>query len=298
MPVHGGDAWLDAALESIRPSADTPVEVVIRDSTPKGPCAEIIERHAKRLAIDYAYVPSITSWTRKTNMAIAASSAGYVAMLHQDDLWLPDRLVIAVEMIARHPEASLHLTSARIIDGEGRDLGPWRAPFATGIVDPVRFRDALLVQNSIAIPAPVFRRDAYLAVGGLDESLWYTPDWDLWLKLGAHGPVAFDSRPTSAFRVHGSSLTMTGNRHEFAKQLDIVLARHLPGDSRESALCHASARINVLLASAAEGRTASLFAAIMTLLCLGPAGIARYVRDSRIVERIVPRLRARLSGVF
>lgn len=299
MPVHAGERWLDATLASIPSREDFPIEVVIRDSTLDVSCEAIVMRHADRLCIDYAYLPEVPSWTRKTNLAVEAARSEHVAMLHQDDLWLPGRLDVLAEMIARDPNAALSVTAARIVDSAGRLLGGWRPPFTTGEVAPETFRDDLLIQNSIALPAPVFRRDAYLAAGGLDESLWYTPDWDLWLKLAAQGRVIYDSRPTVAFRIHGGSLTMTGDRREFAEQLDIVLQRHLPANSRIAPLCRASAHINVLLAQAAAGQpTTGMAAALTTLLALGPVGIIRYFHASRIAERVTPRLRARLSGAF
>lgn len=296
MPVHAGERWLDGTLASIVSRPDAPVEVIIRDSTPGASCEAIVMRHAERLSIDYAYMPNIASWTRKTNLAVEAASAEHVAMLHQDDLWLPGRLDVVAELIARAPDAALLVTAAQIVDNAGSALGLWRPPFAAGEVSREACRDDLLVQNSIALPAPVFRRDAYLAAGGLDESLWYTPDWDLWLKLAAQGRVIYDPRPTVAFRVHGGSLTMTGDRREFAEQLDIVLERHLPAGSREARLCRASARINVLLARAAGGEVAAAFKALATLLGLGPRGALRYLRASRLAERLLPRLRLRLSG--
>lgn len=294
MPVHAGEPWLDATLASIAQLPDAPVEVIIRDSTPATSCEHIVQRHASRLRIDYAYLPEVASWTRKTNMAVEAANAEHVAMLHQDDLWLPARLDVVTDMIARAPDAALLVTSAQIVDDFGRVLGEWRPPFAAGAVAPDACRDDLLIQNSIALPAPVFRRDAYLAAGGLDESLWYTPDWDLWLKLSDRGRVLYDPRPTVAFRIHRGSLTMTGDRSEFAEQLAIVLDRYLPSGGREARLCRASARINILLARAAAGEATAALKALLAVLRLGPRGIMRYLHASRLPERLLPRLRLRL----
>jgi len=298
MPVHGGGDWLDAALASIMPEHREDLEILIRDSTPGQSRADVVERHADRLCIDYAYVPEIASWTRKTNLAIAAATAPHACTLHQDDLWLDDRLAVAREMIAGHPDASLLLTPSLIVDDKGRRLSQWRPPFPPGQISPPAYRSLLLVQNSIAIPAPIFRRDAYLAVGGLDETLWYTPDWDLWLKLGGHGPVAYDSRPVTAFRIHGGSLTMKGDRQEIAEQLDIILSRHLPANARTARISRASARINALLAQASSENPLALFRALGTFLALGPIDAGRYIRYSRIIERLLPRLRLRFAGAM
>ena len=53
-----------------------------------------------------------------------------------------------------------------------------------------------------------------------------------------------------------------------------------------------SIAVNSGLASASRGRYRALLAALFELACLGPVGVRRYWRDSRIVERLLPRLRA------
>jgi hypothetical protein len=164
--------------------------------------------------------------------------------------------------------------------------------------------ERLLVQNFIAAPAPVFRRDAYLAVGGLNESLWYTADWDLWLKLQAIGAVCFHAEVTAAFRVHGSSLTVSGSRDasDFREQMRTVLERHLPrlqarvGPVRRAG--NASVEVNTALAAASRGDLSQLGRAARALLALRPADWIRFLRDSRLADRLWPRLRARLAGAF
>ncbi len=298
MPVHGGGRWLDAALASMADDVPGALEVIVRDSTPDGPCREAVDKHAARLAIDYQYVPEVASWTRKTNMGVEAARAKHVCTLHQDDLWLDQRLAQARRMAASWPDAAMCFSPSLFVDGADRRLGTWHPPFAPGVVDPERCREMLLVQNSIAIPAPIVRRDAWLAVGGLDESLWYTPDWDMWLKLAGHGPVVYDREPTTAFRIHPESQTMTGKRDEFARQLEVVRQRHSRPGGRTERLALASTRINTALSDSATGRPMAIFRALAELAALGPVGAVRYLHASRLFERTLPRLRLRLSGAM
>jgi len=139
----------------------------------------------------------------------------------------------------------------------------------------------------------------------MDEQLWYTPDWDVWAKLSSCGPVVYHSEVTTAFRVHGSSLTVTGSRNagEFREQMEIVLNRYLdriPAGHRRRVerAARASINVNVSLAAASGGSKKALFEAAASVLSLGPAGIRRYMRDSRLRQRVMPRLRARMTGAF
>jgi hypothetical protein len=219
---------------------------------------------------------------------------------------LSGRVAAIRQWIEEAPEAVLHLAPTLIVDLNGRSLGIWRCPLPADTVAPAGLLlERLLVQNFISAPTPVFRRDAWLACNGLDVDLWYTADWDIWLKLASHGPVHYHDRVTAAFRIHGDSLTMTGSRApaDFENQMRIVLDRHVgrlaPARSAPvGRAAQASIKVNVALATASGGSLVALAKAVGQLFLLGPRGLHRYLRDSRLFERVVPRLRAKFSGAL
>ena len=306
MPVHCGEAWIEPTLDSLAAEAAEDVEVVVIDGSPDDRTAAIVNRYASRLSLDLVSRPDLANWRTKTNFAVERARAAHVCWLHQDDLWLPGRLAAIRSWVEADPDATLHLAPTLIIDQDGRTLGTWRCPLPAGASVPSQLvLERLLVQNFIAAPTPVFRRDAWLACGGLDVDLWYTADWDLWLKLASQGPVRYHDLATAAFRIHGSSLTMTGSRDpaDFEAQMCVVLDRHMDrlADARTAAVgraARASIKINVALAAASGGGRGALVKAAGYLLALGPRGLFRYLRDSRLIERVAPRLRARWSGAL
>ncbi len=83
---------------------------------------------------------------------------------------------------------------------------------------------------------------------------------------------------------------MTGSRDTgiFARQMEIVLDRHLAKIGARSKVIERTARasiaVNKALASAAAGNLNGLLRAAAAVVRLGPAGIHRYLRDSRIVD--------------
>jgi glycosyltransferase involved in cell wall biosynthesis len=306
MPVHCGERWIEPTLDSLAAEAERDVEIIVIDGSPDRHTAEIVERYAPRLSLDFVARPDLDNWRTKTNFGVERARGAHVCMLHQDDIWLPGRLAAIRSWIRSAPDAALHLAPTLIIDQDGRPLGTWRCPLPAGDAVPGDLvLERLLVQNFIAAPTPVFRRDAWLDCDGLDLDLWYTADWDLWLKLAGCGRVIYHDTVTAAFRIHGNSLTMTGSRDpaDFEAQMRIVVDRHmgrLPPE-RSAAVrraARASIKINVALASASAGGLGALVKAAGHLLALGPRSLLRYLRDSRIVERVMPRLRARMSGAL
>lgn len=304
MPVHNGGEWLAQALESAASQDCRGIEFLLIDSSDDRGCEAIAARLADRLSIRYQHRPDLLRWTAKTNLAAKQASAPHMAMLHQDDLWLNGRVDDMRTAIAESGDAVLLLNPSRIVDQSGRHLGNWRCPLpANRSLAAGELAERLLVQNFVAIPAPIIRRDAWIAAGGLDDSLWYTADWDLYLKLARVGSTVYRKSFTTAFRVHGGSLTVKGSadRAGFASQMARVIDRHidLAPIAEQAAIWRraiASTEVNCALAQAASGNALQLSAAISSLLRLGPAETWRYLHDSRIFERALPRLRARLAG--
>jgi hypothetical protein len=243
----------------------------------------------------------------KTNFGVEQAKGKWICMLHQDDLWLPNRSAELQNWLLNQPDAVMHLHPCYIVDEIGRRLGLWRCPLpADGSPVPAQLLyKRLLVQNFIGIPAPAIRRDAYLMVGGLDKALWYTADWDLYLKIASIGNICYHSTPLACFRVHRNSLTVLGSQdiQDFRKQHTAIVDRHIDKllpDSRTATLriSAASIEVNVALAAAVAGKFGAISKAIRSVLFLGPAGIARYLSYSRIVDRALPRLRAAVAARF
>ncbi|MFZ2000407.1 MAG: glycosyltransferase [Candidatus Sulfotelmatobacter sp.] len=302
MPVYNGERFIAAALESVRGQHEG-IELVIVDDGSSDRTLDIVRDFAKVLPIRLLTPRRIGNWVAVSNIGLREATGDWACFLHQDDLWLPGRIErLRGEM--ESAEDALVLHNAIFVGPDGRELGPWTCPLPEGDVPQERFIERLLIQNFIAIPSPVFRRNAAIGSGGLDEGLWFSADWDLWLRLGALGPVRFIAETLSAFRVHPASQTAARKvlPEEWETQLTTVLARHLQnlavtGNLRAKVerAGMASIAVNSALLAASRGEPVSPSQVFLKLLALGPSGWHRYVRDSRIVQRVRSRLKAQRS---
>ena len=305
IPVYKGERWIAGALDSLAAQEIPGVEILLIDGGPTTAAIDIARSYGDRLLLRIFQRSDLNSWVTKTNFAVNAAAASHVCWLGVDDVWLPGRAKAVRAWIGAAPYASLHLASSVLIDKTGRKLGCWRCPLPPNeMLSSALVTERLLVQNFVAAPAPVFRRDAWLRCGGLDERLWYAADWDIWLKLANAGQVVYHDVPTIGFRVHRDSLTVTGSHDatEFELQMLTVLERHLGKVAVPTSSFHKAARasivVNLALAAAAVGDLTGLPRAAWRILRLGPGGLRRYFRDSRVWERMSPRIRAMISGSF
>jgi len=299
MPTYNGQRFIAEALESVRGQHDEGIELVIVDDGSSDRTLDIVRDFAKVLPIRLLTLGRIGNWVAVSNLGLREARGDWACFLHQDDLWLPGRIA-KLQGQMESAEGALVLHNAMFVGPNGQELGPWTCPLPEGIVPPDRFIERLLVQNFIAIPSPVFWRSAAIGSGGLDEALWFSADWDLWLRLGAMGPVRFIAETLSAFRVHPASQTVARKLlpNEWEQQLTTVLARHLqtwPGTGKLRAsveqVAMASIAVNSALSAASRGERVKHSAVLLKLLALGPSGWHRYLRDSRIVRRVRSRLK-------
>jgi glycosyltransferase involved in cell wall biosynthesis len=305
IPSHDGERWLRGALQSVLNQNSLGIEVIVIDSSASANCRRIAEAFADKLDIQFHARPDLLPWTAKTNFGASRAKGEWLCILHQDDFWLPNRCAELRNWLRLHPDAIMHLHPSYIVGSTGKILGLWRCPLPDGsapIPAEILLR-RLLVQNFVAVPAPTIRRTAFLNVGGLDEQLWYTADWDLYLKIIPTGAVFYHNIPLSCFRVHNTSQTISGSRNieDFKKQHQIVLNRYagqvsLRAQTLTLRLAAASVEVNTALAEAINGNPVAIIRALRAVFCLSPADLMRYIFYSRLLDRLIPRLRARLRA--
>lgn len=303
MPVYNGSQSLGETLQSLVGQADG-IEIILIDQGSADDSAEIARGFSDVLNMQIISAPDNENWVQNTNQALAMARAQRCTLLHQDDIWAPNRSEVLKRLFAATPEASLWVHGADYIDALGARVGSLAPAFGAKACS-LSSEDAmatLIVQNTIALPAAAFPTGLAKELGGLDESLWYTADWDLWLGLAAKGKVGWSPEHAASFRLHSGSLTISGSKDldDFAAQLAAPVERYrsmLPKTEELRAVRKAelSNTINVWLASVFNGARRPLLPVIGGFWGVGPLNWPRFFAESRIWSRMMPRLRLKLG---
>ncbi len=122
--------------------------------------------------------------------------------------------------IARAGLLCAHVAALRVASGpsELRSAGTcssmstgasWRFPAlelgSSGVLPDALER--LAVEQRIMTPSMVVRREVYERLGGFDDRLPCSEDWEMWVRIAAHYPVGFEPEPLAAYRMHPNSNT-------------------------------------------------------------------------------------------
>jgi PST family polysaccharide transporter len=124
------------------------------------------------------------------NAGIELASGRYVSMLDSDDLWLPRYLERMVGALEQSPLAGFAFTRAWVLE---RSTGrfrkrPWH-PRASAQPDSASLLRSLLEGNYI-FNSVTARREILGKLGSYDPELLAKEDYELWLRIAAHGYAA------------------------------------------------------------------------------------------------------------
>ena len=160
-----------------------------------------------------------------------------------------------------------------------------------------------MVQTTIAVPGVLFRREAALSLGLLDETLKYTADWDFWLRLACRLGVCRVNQVLSEFRVHAGSQTVdiAGRQEDMRRDMEAVVARYRPELaerlpprllSRSCRLARLGVETNVFLGAVGCGAAVPWKPFLKALFRCSPFDWVRYLRISAVIPRAMARIRA------
>jgi hypothetical protein len=148
-----------------------------------------------------------------------------VCLFHQDDVMLPENLERKVRTLDTDPAIGLvHSKVEFIVEDSASALVSlnWMEEAAEDFITegPRYFRKLLLAGNLICAPTVMARRQALLALGGFNEKLGFTPDYEMWMKVCMDNRVAFLSQPLIRYRWHGRNAS---HAYRFERGVEEVL---------------------------------------------------------------------------
>lgn len=211
-PSYNQGSFLAETIESVLGQAgEFHIDYLIMDGGSTDDSVEIIRRY-QRLLEEGAWPVACRGiryrWASEPDRGqsdaiakgFALAQGELLAWLNSDDLYLPGALEHAAQAFAAEPEAGLVYGEAHYCGPGGEIIGRYRSePFDAG---------RLASFNFVCQPSAFFRRDAFAAVGGLDQSLHFAMDYDLWVRLSKSFPCRHIPLLLSRYRLHENSKTV------------------------------------------------------------------------------------------
>lgn len=175
IPTHDRRETVVLAVSSALGQTRPPARVcVIADGCTDGTQEAVRALDDRVEAIDLPKAPGYGYAHR--NVVLERARGGAVAWLADDDLWMPDHLERAGELLDAGAEIVNSMACLIAPDGSVAPFGAhWRAP---------TYRDRFLgVENRTPSSAVAHLADTALAAGGWSPEVEDSGDWDLWQRI-------------------------------------------------------------------------------------------------------------------
>jgi len=117
MATYNGDKYLEEQIESIYAQTYKNFEVIVVDDVSHDNTIQILERYKQKYGLKYFVNDENIGVTKNFEKAITLCKGEYIALVDQDDIWLPKKLEVLHGNIG---DASLIYSNACIIDEESK----------------------------------------------------------------------------------------------------------------------------------------------------------------------------------
>jgi len=205
IPAHNCARYLRETLAGVLAQDAGPDRMqieVVDDWSDDDPESVVDELGAGR--VEYHRQPHNVGHVRNFNTCIERARGRLVHILHGDDAVRDGFYRVMERPFETHPEIGAAFCRYISMDADGN----WETvgtlePDGRGILDGWLERIAL--GQRLQTPCMVVRRSVYEQLGGFDARLTHSEDWEMWTRIAAAFPVAYEPEPLAVYRVHGGS---------------------------------------------------------------------------------------------
>jgi glycosyltransferase involved in cell wall biosynthesis len=193
MPTYNSAATVEAAITSVLKQTRPDFELIVSDDGSTDDTVARVERFVQRDERISLLTQRHRGASAARNAAIARAKGEYVSLLDSDDLWLPHYLEAMARTLAANPPAGVAHTDAWVLYNDIKKVArrslmqAWEPPIVPR--EPLEFLRAMLESANFLYYSVTMRRPVLLEVGGFDERLQSSVDYELWLRIASHGHV-------------------------------------------------------------------------------------------------------------
>ena len=195
MPVHNGERYVEAAIQSILKQTFTDFELIVIENGSTDNTKEILKRVGKKDNRIQRIYRQQKGFTGALNHGLRLAKGRYISRMDADDLMRPDCFRQQIEYMEQHPEVGL--LGVQVYEYQSFPL------LKKGIPGKVNCKYGLLFYTVIPHPGAMIRKSV-LDTHRFAYSLGYSvcEDFKLWTEIAAVSEVDLLPKPLLFYRSH------------------------------------------------------------------------------------------------
>lgn len=212
IPSYNCECYIAQTIESVLNQTFKDLELIVIDDGSTDRTREIVS----------SYGPLVQLITQANagvcvarNRGIREAAGDFICLIDHDDYWFPEKLAKQLSAFQSHPEAGV--VCSTYIRWHAAQDGQFPRPDSFDITAyPDEFEPdfsgwiyhQFLLDCWMLTSSAMFRAEVFNYCGAFDETLPYSEDWDLWLRISREYPTIQLNRSMTLYRQH----TQQGNR--------------------------------------------------------------------------------------
>jgi glycosyltransferase involved in cell wall biosynthesis len=215
-PSYNQGRFIRATIESILSQNYPNLEYIVMDGGSTDETSAVVADYASRLKF---ISEKDRGQSHAINKGFRMAKGDILAWLNSDDLYLPGSVQHAVDAFCAHPAAGAVYGEGYLIDYDGNTSSRFSCTEPFNLWKLVHLSDYILQQTAY------FRRAVLDDVGDLDESLHYTMDWDILIRIGMKYQLEYIPEYMGCLREYPAAKSSAGGARRI-REIRKLLQRH------------------------------------------------------------------------
>lgn len=215
-PSYNQGEFIRATIESVLGQDYANVEYIIMDGGSTDQTAAVVRDYSSRLTF---VSEKDRGQSHAINKGFQIARGSILSWLNSDDVYLPGAIAGAVAAFERQPLTGAVYGEGYLLDRQGNVTSRFPCTEPPNLWKLVHLSDYILQQTVF------FRKDVLDEVGYLDETLHYTMDWDILIRIGKRYPLEYITDYLGCLREYPEAKSFSGGATRI-RELHALLRRH------------------------------------------------------------------------
>ena len=169
IPTYNRPDFLKLTIESILCQTYPKLEIIVVDDGSPGDHNQQLCKQFPE--VNYIKIPNSGGPARPRNIGIGRAEGEYIALVDDDDIWLPEKIEKQVHILNTNPDFGLVHGPCEIIDENGTKTGKVMGRKGASCEKHGDVKLRMIGNWTIMMPTPLVRNTVFKQVGGFNAVL-------------------------------------------------------------------------------------------------------------------------------
>jgi len=227
VPVYNCSDYLQRTMDSLAAQTFQDFEIILIEDGSYDSSKSLVQVYSQIPNIKVIWHEKNQGLANSLNDGLVMAVGEYCAIMHSDDLSLPERIEKGVLYLDSHPNVALVGAWCQNIDIGDKPMrdGWWLRQVKRIPDDPKIIRDKLLEMNCLIHTSVMFRKEMLTKTGYYSQSAVPSEDYDLWLRVAEHYDIGIIPQVLVQYRHHPTQISRTDGGNLMKEKAKIAVER-------------------------------------------------------------------------